>query len=208
MKIYEPPAEPQERLSVIALTGRARAGKDSVAGILAERGYRRIGLADVLRETFVGMDGPTWELSKELESAGTTRRKSLQLYGTECRDVLARNLLWVDALLVKIIYLSRFHPVPRFKFVIPDLRYGYEAGGLGDAIRAWGGEYQLWRVRRPGQTLIAESGHSSELEVDSMPVDATIANNGNLGDLRDKVIRKLESPDQCQRHVSDEKSVN
>ena len=194
-----------DRLIVIGITGLARAGKDTVAKILESRhGFFRIGLADGVRAAFSDLDGPTWELRKEIEAAGSTARKALQTIGTEARldvalhagqlayrrdsegarDSAAR--LWVHLLAVKIRYLCMYHPAPKYRFVVPDMRFADEHYSLDDLVHHWGGEYQTWRIHREGAGLAGDSGkHASETEIDRIPAHAEIQNHGTIGDLED-----------------------
>ena len=63
-------------LHVIGITGKARSGKDSAACVLGCEGFKRIALADALREQFAGLNGPTWELTKDLDAAGVSHRRA------------------------------------------------------------------------------------------------------------------------------------
>jgi hypothetical protein len=105
------------RLEIIGLCGVARSGKDTAAKCLElDHGFMRVALGDGLRGAFWAIDGPSWELTKELELAGVTSRWGLQTLGTEAREALtiggAHRYLWIDLLLVGIRYLAFHHPRP------------------------------------------------------------------------------------------------
>lgn len=164
---------------VIGLTGHMRAGKDTVAEILGERGYKRIGFADALKSMALVLnpyvtahtrlaelvDREGWEGAKEEPEV----RRLLQVLGTECvRDHLGQDA-WVSAL-----SLTMRHDTER-DYVVADVRFPNEA----DAIHAWGGE--VWRVVRPG---FEGDGHASERFMDSIAADRSIINDGTIEDLR------------------------
>src|SRR5689334_12961283 len=120
-----------EELLVIGVCGRARAGKDTVARILADADFLRIGLADGVKSALNDLDGATWDFRKERDAAGLTDRWAAQTLGTECREEVASLHLWVDLLLAKLRYAAKHHPVPRGRFVIPDIRFPFEAYAIG-----------------------------------------------------------------------------
>lgn len=192
-----------ERLIVVGLTGVAGSGKDTVAGILANRhGFFRIALADGLRAAFRDIDGITWGLTKELEKAGRTSRWALQQMGSEAREKIAGaaaelwdepytglghaaeahvNRFWCYLALTKIAYLHAVHPQSRSRFVIPDISYQHEATCVGSIVGELGGTYQTWRVDRPGAGLSGEAaGHSTEIGRATIPADLTIRNDSTL----------------------------
>lgn len=116
-------------MRIIGLTGRARAGKDTVAAMIGERMtdaglvMRRHGFADTLKVSAaraLGFDGPPAELLRHMDDLkvnGTvvteingrhgddvgmvsmSGRKFLQRYGTESHRDLFGADFWVDALL-------------------------------------------------------------------------------------------------------------
>lgn len=186
---------PGEGLTVIALTGKAGAGKDAAAKFLeAHMGFQTVALADGIRESLNALDGRTWAYRKERDAAGMTDRRALQLMGTECREDLGCLYLWMELVAVKLWYAYRYHPEPRTRFVIPDLRYIREDHYLSDVVKLMGGRYELWRISRVGGAEIAESSHSSEREGDSIPVSRWIWNDGTLTDLAAKVLENARTP--------------
>lgn len=170
-----------ERLIVIGITGLARSGKDTIAGILCQRfGFTRVALADGLRSAFRDLDGPTWELTKGLESAGRTSRWALQQLGTEARRAANAPNLWIDLLATKIAYLSAIHPSPVRRFVVPDIRFLSEVNYLRSAF---GGSY-IWSVSRPGAGLRGEAAsHASERELSAIEPDLKLFNGGSIAEL-------------------------
>jgi hypothetical protein len=178
--------EMSERLIVIGLCGEARSGKDTVAQHLVhEFGFTRIGLADGVRSAFADIDGPTWEARKELEAAGKTNRWAAQTLGTECREFVGCDTHWIDHALIKINYLARQHPVARTRFVIPDIRFGFEAENFTDVIGAWNGKFACWRITRPGSGLTGDAAkHSSETGVSDVRCTERISNDSSIQVLR------------------------
>lgn len=180
-----------EPLLIVGVAGKARSGKDTIARQLVEHyGFTRIALADALREIMTGMDGQTWELRKEIEGAGKTSRWALQTLGTECREDLlySRESLWCLTALSKIRFLSHYAPIPRRRFVIPDMRFPHEPDILAAHAISWGGRYETWKVERPGAGLGGEAaGHKSETMLDQILGDVYVHNGGTLPMLRAQV---------------------
>lgn len=173
-----------EPLIVIGLCGKARSGKDTVAKILdIHAGFQRLAFADGVRSMLTDLDGPTWEYRKERDAHDMTERKAMQLGGTECRlDALCPDH-WIHHVAIKIRYASHYHPVPKRRFVVSDMRYPYEADTLGAIVREWGGIWDCWRIHRPDAPGIAESSHSSEQFIDVIPAHRTIDNDGTIEEL-------------------------
>jgi hypothetical protein len=174
-------------LIVIGICGLARSGKDTVAQhLVSHHGFFRIALADGMRSALRDLDGPTWEISKAVDEGP---RRALQVLGTECRQDVPATSHWIDHVLIKIRYLSRYYPgPPRFRFAIPDIRFPYEAAGIGATVRGWGGQFQCWKIVRPGAGLVGTAAkHSSETAIDNVAADIMIANGRDLAFLRHNV---------------------
>lgn len=182
-------------MRIIGLTGRARAGKDTVARLLidhlADRHVIREGFADALKLSAaraLGFDGPLAQCIEFCDALKTgtvltttpkgTRtisgREFLQRYGTEShRDVFGSDF-WIDAVL----------PAGRDDcdvLVVSDVRFENEA----ERIRDRGGE--VWRITRP--SLSTASSHPSEAGLPDHLVDLEIGNAGTLDDLRNVIAR-------------------
>jgi hypothetical protein len=180
------------KLVVIGLTGVARSGKSTTAQALSLLGgFHRVGLADGIRESLNALDGPEWDFRKETE---LSTRRSMQLFGTECREAINSPSLWIDLLLAKIRYASVYHSCPRYKFVISDIRYQYEIDRISEVVESWNGMYSTWRISRPG--FEPESNHSSETGIYSLnPIEKHILNNESKSDLIYEVYKYLEYND-------------
>lgn len=173
-------------MHIIGLSGYAQSGKDTVASILAERGYKRYAFADIMKDCLVAMDpytGPL-RLSDNIADYGWEKAKVLipeirrlvQVFGTEVgRNILGEDI-WVQALINKIK-----SEMPD-KVVITDVRFENEFS----AVKNYGGE--MWRVQRPGVT--APNNHSSEHSLEGVMNlhDHFVNNNGDLENLRDAVL--------------------
>lgn len=168
----------------IALMGRARSGKDTVAARLVEKhGYTRVAFADPLKEMALEIDPviPTaygihvrlaklvadsgWEFAKGYPEV----RRILQHCGQTVRD--RSSGFWVGLALRKVEAASG--PV-----VVSDVRYPNEA----EALRNRG--FRLVRVIRPYMTQQLVNLHPSETALDDYTPDALVANLGSLSELR------------------------
>lgn len=180
-------------MRIIGLAGKARSGKDTVAGFLSEAGFEKRAFADPLkaaaREIFSLTDSQLYGDQKERVDAfwGCTPREILQKLGTECLRKGYADDVWVRA-------MERFIQNGREGFafssvVISDVRFRNEA----DAIIKMGGE--VWRIDRTGAGATGGiAGHVSEHDLDGWTGFATVIdNNGTLDDLRAKVVR-IDAP--------------
>jgi hypothetical protein len=190
---------------VIGLTGRARAGKDTVAAMIAEElgdFVRREALADRLKVSAaraLGFDGSDEELvgvmdtlkvcgsvhaavehgQYDVQESFLNGREFLQRYGTEAhRDVFGVDF-WLDAVLPLTDEGNpsrNDHDV----LIVSDVRFPNEAQRVLD----YGGE--VWEVIRPeGERPGAE--HVSEAGVPPSLVTLSIVNGGTLDELRASV---------------------
>lgn len=172
--------------TIIGLTGRARAGKDTVAGILRDRGFVHLSFAAPMRSficSLLGVDLATLDRIKERPHellGGKTPRFAMQTLGTEWgRETIAQEL-WVSC----CIAAARRALADGNSVVISDCRFENEA----EAIRAAGG--CVWHITRPGAP-IAESAHKSEAGVALVSGDCAIENDGSIDELRAKVAELL-----------------
>ena len=190
-------------MTIIALSGFATAGKDSVAYILTEHhGFTRVAFADELKATLYEQN-PTIGIEDDLvidglnisnrctnvqtlvDAFGWTGAKQfhevriqLQRLGEAVRNHVHADA-WVDAAF-RVIEDRRLERV-----VISDVRYVSEA----DYVAALGG--YIVRVERPGVGPLND--HSSEIEMSEYAhFDTVINNNSSLEDLTAKVERVLE----------------
>lgn len=176
----------------IALLGKARSGKDTAAGHLVTLGYTRFAFADPLKDAllrtnplvqtgynvYVRLDSlikaAGWEYTKDKYPEV---RRLLQNYGQSIRDI--DPYFWVSATTyaVDLFVANTQRPV-----VVSDVRYRNEA----EALKRRG--FRLVRITRPYPPL-AGYAHTSETELDSYDVDASILNAGSVDTLRDSIER-------------------
>jgi hypothetical protein len=167
----------ESRIVIVGITGRAGSGKDSASDALVLRsGYTRIALADAVKDAFDALSGPTRQWHKELDDWGMSQRRAWQLLGTEARNATGCVEMWAALTCAKIAYAAYWHPAPRFRFVVPDVRFPFEAEYLRRFARDTAGACGIVRVDRPGLSPIAEAAHSSETELDGIDPDQEIVN--------------------------------
>ncbi|MFF4952274.1 hypothetical protein [Streptomyces chattanoogensis] len=186
------PSARRDKYPSIALIGRARSGKDTVAARLIERfQYTRVAFADPLKDMALRIDpwidGPeprypagwTIRLSDMVEHIGWERakdeypevRRILQHVGQTVRDLDFD--FWVRVALEKISAAKRWNlPV-----VVTDCRYPNEA----ETLKAAG--FKLVRIVRPDNFLSGVPHHESETALADWPVDEVIHNISSLGAL-------------------------
>lgn len=173
---------------LIGLSGFAQVGKDSVANILGEHGFKRVALADPIREAAYMLNpivradnrGRTFGLREVVDDIGWDEAKTsipevrrlLQVFGTEVGRHLFGEDVWVD--------LAKKRIGPTGKYVVTDVRFLNEV----IAIRALGGS--LFKVVRPGHRPI--NAHVSDSGLQSYLFDGLIHNYGSLEDLRTTVL--------------------
>ena len=187
-------------MKLIGLTGRARAGKDTVGEILArEAGYATMSFAAPIKEAckvaFALSDEQLFGNEKEApikHLGGKSPRQIMQLFGTDfardmiCDDiwlqVAERRMISVKHQVTSTSPLAGFIPAG---IVFTDVRFDNEA----QWVRDQGGE--VWQIERKDIDPVSE--HVSEAGVPEDLVDLIILNNGTLGDLRLMVLESLET---------------
>lgn len=175
-------------MNLIGITGRLHAGKDEAAKAFIAEGYTRHSFADPLKAVTAFLaDEPVTlyhdQQAKEEHSdlLGMTRRKALQLLGTEGirntlgADFWARRLMWV------------WTKSGRPKMVVADCRFDNEA----EILRANGGK--VIRIIRPDNDAdsVGVPGHASERGVSDHLIDFTIVNDGTISDLHSRCAEVL-----------------
>jgi hypothetical protein len=171
----------------IGIVGRARVGKDTAGAWLVDnRGYRRIGFADALKDAALTLDpviddgnvgyafqamrlselvrGYGWERAKEI---GDTRRV-LQELGMSIRAIDSE--FWLRAALKKVTEANEAG-VPA---VITDVRFPNEA----ESLRRAG--FHLVYIDRPG---VPQLDHASEGALTAEDADFCITNSARVDDL-------------------------
>ena len=174
---------------IIGLSGYARSGKDTVAGMLMGLyGYERVAFADKIRSLLYEMDplvmhngmdfrlqdlvdSKTWEVAK-IEFPEI--RRLLQDLGVGARNLFGPQF-WVHEVMKSMLE----NPKLDLKYVVTDVRFKNEA----DMIKANNG--QVWRINRLG--VEAANEHVSEHQLDGWNFDAVIDNDGDMPELMGKI---------------------
>lgn len=178
----------------IALVGRARSGKDTVAARLVQRyAYTRVAFADPLKDMAMSANPLIEEadgwldcgcceeenlyLADLVHAYGWERakddypeiRRFLQNFGQSVRELDPD--FWLNIALKKIDVADRWNlPV-----VMTDVRYPNEL----EALMICG--FTVVRVTRPGTDVAG--AHESETALDGYAADVTLDNSGDLADL-------------------------
>lgn len=202
-------------MKVIGLTGRARSGKDTVAGLIAleleGQHVIRQGFADKLKVSAaraLGLNASPEDciaFCDELKvdgrvavqiggdgdqaiSAEVSGRTYLQRFGTEAHREVFGEDFWLDAVLPLAWRSSDSYYLDRDDcdvLVVPDVRFPNEAL----RVHACGGE--VWRIVRPEAERVED--HASEAGVPRHLVTRSILNVGTLDDLRATVGAMLRA---------------
>lgn len=183
-------------MRLIALTGKAGAGKDTVADRIA--GLGELGqcgelwfyaFADPIRAMldellWLMREIGDWEdrdwKERQVEALSKSPRQLAQTLGTDWGRQLVHPDIWLRCAAAKAEEAARW---PADLLVITDCRFENEAAW----IRSRGGE--VWHILRPQASPVA--AHVSEAGVAVAPGDSIIDNSGTLDELNDQVRRAL-----------------
>ncbi|MFI9076073.1 hypothetical protein ACIGW8_06145 [Streptomyces sioyaensis] len=177
----------------IALIGKARSGKDTVAAELGRHAaYTRLAFADELKAALLRLnplvgscccyddyhlkdaleDHGGWEGAKSLPEV----RRLLQEYGQAIRD--RDPDFWVRPVQAQVHQGTEWN----LPCVITDVRYANELGALLQE------EAVVIRVERPGAGLDGQAGdHDSETGLDGVTPDHMLHNGGTVAELQASV---------------------
>jgi hypothetical protein len=175
---------------LIAVSGWARAGKDTIADYLVEaHGFTKLSFADPMRAALVRLNplihvgGHVTHLAdavkrigwEDLKALSPEIRPYLQRLGTEVgRNMFGENF-WVD--------LAMKEAENYDNVVFADCRFQNEA----NAVRNAGGE--VWRVTRPG--FEAANDHISEHDLDNYIEQITFTNDSTIEALESYVEDRI-----------------
>jgi hypothetical protein len=177
----------------IALSGKARSGKDTVAKYLCEEhGYTRLAFADPLKEMALSVD-PLIPAGRVLTSLIHVRlsaliadtgwdyakahypevRRTLQQMGQTVRE--RDSAFWIRTLVRSTVGVDG--PI-----VVTDMRYANEYSALSRA------GFVPVRVSRPGAGLGGSAGaHDSETDLDRLNFTDVITNDGSIMQLHHRI---------------------
>lgn len=196
---------------IIAVSGTAGSGKDTIGTFLNGIGFQRAAFADAVRSDLLKLNPVAGlaksgmiRLSQIVSEYGWTDakknpevRRLMQIYATEvCRDNFGEDV-WINRLAKEI--------ATKKKIVITDLRFPNEAKWVHDVM---GGE--IWRVVRPPQETdmpMTEEAkrHSSETLVREIHADIIINNHGTLDDLKRQALlygNRPASENRCEHDIA------
>lgn len=182
---------------IIALTGKKRCGKDTIANYMCEKyGFVNYGFADPIKEiSKIMFDFSEEQLDgylKEVEDRfwGIAPRDFFQKFGTDIAQFefpkyfpgLVRQkdsrAIWVRVF--EFWYAKRLKENPELKVVISDLRFIHEYEYLK--------KMDAYFIRVKSNRNTGEfDNHISETELDSKKIDNEIENNGSLEELYLKI---------------------
>ena len=166
---------------IIGITGQARAGKDTAASYLRhEYGFHNLAFASPIKTMAAALaNEPVANfVQDELKEGpvlwlGMTRRRIMQLVGTESTHPIFGRDIWIRHLMNRVDQ----HYVGQ-RVTVSDVRHDLEAR----AILNKGG--YILRLHRGVAGLRGEAAaHSSEAGVDPDLVDFDVINDGTLGEL-------------------------
>lgn len=207
---------PAAPLRLLGLTGRAGAGKDTVAVLLACAGWRSVALADALRievaaawgvDTWLFTHRPTKEhATPQLAVGGANSQAWLDWARAQGHSMLAARSPrwvmqqwgsfrrssdpdhWIKHVLQWVHHQAHLHHgLPGL--VVTDVRMANEAS----AVRQLGG--RIVAVHRPDASALLPdtASHESEQGIEQLSADADIHNDGPLTHLGAEVWRVVGS---------------
>lgn len=182
---------------VIGVCGAIGSGKDSVAQFLHDKwGYRRIGLADELKETCARVFphiprkhffGTQEDKRAPLTAYGLpslTGRKILEQVGEALRQLMPDVWLNFVATTIDMAQHAASLTGGSVRFVIPDVRHRNEFDVIQQRFQG-----VVWRVVRVGGHQAETTGHISDRAQERFPVDANlVARTGDMDSLREQVV--------------------
>jgi hypothetical protein len=173
------------RAVILALTGRAGAGKDTTAAHLAAHyGFAQASFAEPIKSMLAallaeaGID-EAWAYDRTLRERpmpglNISYRRLMQTLGTDWGRTLDDDL-WIRVLARGIGWPGG---LVHDRIVITDVRFPNEALWVRHAVGA-----PLWRIRRHTAAARACAGHASESHVDTLPATHELDNTGTAGQL-------------------------
>jgi hypothetical protein len=194
---------------IIGLNGVARAGKDTVAGILHDLyGYEVFSYSETLNDALINLN-PIVEIPWEQDVPGLVVTGAypgapifyryaplIEHVGYEVAKEIPEVRRLLQAMGTEVgrnmfgeniwvdALMKKIEGKP--KVAITNVRFPNEA----EAVWSRGGE--VWEVIRPG--FEPALGHTSDTALDAIVKDAYIYNDGDVRALADKVIKTMDDP--------------
>lgn len=177
---------------IIALCGKKRCGKDTVANYICDKypEYKNLKISQQLKDIIkIMFDFNDDQIESDLKDIidpiwNITPRKTMQFVGTELMQYEIQKILpdigrlfWIKSFINKNI-LNNTN-----KIIITDLRFLHEYEELK--------KYNAIIVKIEKNENQNEDSHSSELEYLKIPADYVINNEGSLDDLKINVNKCL-----------------
>lgn len=181
-----------EETLFIGVTGNKRHGKDSIADYLVKHhDFIQYEFARPLKRGIQEMFGFTYEQlygdEKDIIDPiwGVTPREILTIVGTELLQFDIHKYLPQFEVIGRKIWLKRFEvwlkQVKPKRVVVSDVRFKHEEMFFASKPNS-----HIWKIVRPSlQNNIGD--HSSETDVASITYSTLILNDGDLGDLYNKI---------------------
>jgi hypothetical protein len=174
-------------LRVFALTGIKRSGKDVTGSYLSSiLGNARVfQIAGPLKDGVSVMFGiPREDLEGDIKDfphpklrSNISPRYVLQKIGTDFAFPILGKTVWVDQCIDKI------RNTPESNIIITDLRFLHEYNAL---LKEFGSQLFVIKIVRTRYSQLIDY-HVSEQEIEKIPYNYLIENNGSLGDLCRKI---------------------
>lgn len=186
------------QIKLIAISGIARCGKDTLAQALAGQfAYRQYSFAEPIYRMLhalpylehLNSNLSTEEKEAEVPFYGKSPRRMLQTLGTEWGRNLISPELWISIMEQKL--QNKMDITRHSAFVISDLRFANEA----EWVRKQGG--LVVRIYRGHSVAVAK--HSSEDGFDLLAGDHRAANDGSIEDLCQLAPRINELAEDARR---------
>lgn len=189
---------------VVGITGKARAGKDTLAGMLTDALHKesaqvvispmalpiKLMLGNLLFPFFDNkineVDRALYGEEKDMpvEGLDVTPRRMLQLLGTDWGRTI-REDLWIVCKQATIKTYNDYTDV----VLIPDIRFDNEAALCDVIVQVIRPHY----VAPDPDRVMEMAGHASEYGISAHLIDITVHNNGTLEELGMTVPQTLDS---------------
>jgi hypothetical protein len=194
--------------TIIALCGKKRSGKDTVAHFLSTQyGYQHLKLAQPLKDAMHVLFGFTTEqMETDVKDTvdlrwGITPRRAMQYFGTEVMQYHLQEVIpsiernfFVHRLMHQIHQCENEKDSSSPSFVISDMRFMHEFNALLQFSKERGYHFKVLEIVRGNHIQgpnSQENTHSSEVEYKMIPKDHIIFNDEGIPQLYKKMTAIL-----------------